>query len=61
MITLMIFAFMFIILLIVGIPYGLYAIVVKDFIDKRHKVKREKLMYEMYREMLPSLEKMVEN
>ena len=47
---------MFIILLIVGILYGLYAII-KNFIDKLHKVKKKKI----YREMLPSLEKMVEN
>ena len=48
------------IIIIVGISYGLYALM-KDFINKICKDKKEKLIYEMYREMLPSLEKMVEN
>lgn len=48
------------IILIVGISYGLYALI-KDFIDKIRKDKSKKILYEIYREMLPSLEKMVEN
>lgn len=48
------------VIIIVGISYGLYALI-EDFINKRRKDKREKILYEIYREMLPSLEKMVEN
>ena len=59
-IVLIIITFLCSIIVIVSISYGLYALM-KDFINKIRKDKREKLMYEIYREMLPSLEKMVEN
>ena len=56
-ITMLIVSF---IIAIINIEFGTYK-EMEDFIKKIRKNKREKILYEIYREMLPSLKKMVEN